>query len=137
MGSFFAGHHTFPLLPRFPDQEKFKGRIIHTHDYRRPQGFENHRVTVVGVGNSGGDAAVELSTIADQVGLHLSIYIRPTRSGDVGRRISTKYDRSCRNPQGRHIWNALGCSGSALAVGDTGPGWHQGLALPSPLRDYP
>ena len=62
-----SGHHTFPLMPTFQDQEKFKGRIIHTHDYRRPSGFENRQVCVVGVGNSGGDAAVELSAIADQV----------------------------------------------------------------------
>ncbi|OQR69536.1 dimethylaniline monooxygenase-like [Tropilaelaps mercedesae] len=62
-----TGHHTFPQMPTFADQEKFKGRIIHSHDYRRPNGFEDHKVCVVGVGNSGGDVAVELSSIADQV----------------------------------------------------------------------
>lgn len=62
-----TGHHTFPQLPTFPDQDKFKGRVIHTHDYRRPKGFEDRRVCVVGVGNSGGDAAVELSAISEQV----------------------------------------------------------------------
>lgn len=62
-------------MPIFPDQEKFKGRIIHTHDYKRPNGFEDKRVCVVGVGNSGGDAAVELSSVADQVRQHILNFV--------------------------------------------------------------
>lgn len=62
-----SGHHVYPLLPRFTGQERFKGRIIHTHDYKRPKGFEDRNIVVVGVGNSGGDVAVELSAVAKQV----------------------------------------------------------------------
>ena len=62
-----TGHHVKPLVPTFPGQEKFKGKIIHTHSYKRPQGFEDQNIMVVGVGNSGGDAAVELSQVANQV----------------------------------------------------------------------
>ncbi|RWS18669.1 dimethylaniline monooxygenase [N-oxide-forming] 5-like protein [Leptotrombidium deliense] len=39
---------------------------MHTHSYKRPNGFENKNVVVVGIGNSGGDAAVELSMVAKQ-----------------------------------------------------------------------
>lgn len=61
------GHHAYPLRPYFPGEEEFEGRIIHTHSYKKPNGYDNKRVLVVGVGNSGGDAAVELSSIASKV----------------------------------------------------------------------
>ncbi|KFM81852.1 Dimethylaniline monooxygenase [N-oxide-forming] 5, partial [Stegodyphus mimosarum] len=62
-----AGHHVFPIIPKFQGQEKFKGRIIHTHSYKKPNGYDDKKVLVIGVGNSGGDVAVELSSIASQV----------------------------------------------------------------------
>uniref|UniRef100_A0A1I7XX52 Flavin-containing monooxygenase n=1 Tax=Steinernema glaseri TaxID=37863 RepID=A0A1I7XX52_9BILA len=70
-----SGHHTTPHLPEpFPGQDKFKGKIMHSHDYKAPKGFEEQTVVVVGIGNSGGDVAVELSKITKKV--YLS-----TRSG--------------------------------------------------------
>ena len=62
-----TGHHVKPMTPKFKGQEKFKGRILHTHSYKRPQGFDDKNVVVVGIGNSGGDASVELSAVAKQV----------------------------------------------------------------------
>ena len=62
-----TGHHVQPQVPTFKDQNKFKGQIVHTHSYKKPDGYENKRVVVVGIGNSGGDAAVELSSVADKV----------------------------------------------------------------------
>ncbi|XP_054718352.1 flavin-containing monooxygenase 5-like [Uloborus diversus] len=62
-----AGHHVFPIVPKFPGQDLFQGRIIHTHSYKKPNGYDDKKVLVVGVGNSGGDVAVELSNIASQV----------------------------------------------------------------------
>lgn len=62
-----AGHHVFPIIPKFPGQDEFQGRIIHTHSYKKPNGYDDKKVLVVGVGNSGGDVAVELSNIASQV----------------------------------------------------------------------
>lgn len=41
----------------------FLGKIIHSHSYKKPSGFEDLNVVIVGIGNSGGDAAVELSTV--------------------------------------------------------------------------
>lgn len=42
-------------------------QVVHSHDYRRPDEYEDKRVLVVGIGNSGGDVAVELSRKAAQV----------------------------------------------------------------------
>ncbi|XP_033099009.1 dimethylaniline monooxygenase [N-oxide-forming] 5-like [Anneissia japonica] len=61
------GHHCDPHVAEFEGQEKFKGRILHTHDYIDYRGFEGKKIVIVGVGNSGGDAAVELSRHAKQV----------------------------------------------------------------------
>ncbi|UYV69880.1 hypothetical protein LAZ67_7001069 [Cordylochernes scorpioides] len=55
-----TGHHVFPLEPKFPGQEKFKGRIIHSHSYKSSVGFEGRSVVVVGAGNSAVDAATDV-----------------------------------------------------------------------------
>lgn len=62
-----SGHHVKPLKATFKGQEKFKGKIIHTHSYKTPYEYDNQRCLVVGIGNSGGDAAVELSMVAKKV----------------------------------------------------------------------
>ena len=46
---------------------RFKGRVVHSHDYKNSTGFEDKRIVIIGIGNSGGDAAVELSRVASQV----------------------------------------------------------------------
>ena len=67
-----TGHHAEKNVPYFLGQADFKGQIIHTHDFRNHKGFEGKRVVVVGIGNAGADAAVDLSRIASQVGNRLS-----------------------------------------------------------------
>lgn len=63
------GHHVYPNEPTFPGQEEFEGKIMHTHSLKKVDGFEDLRVVVVGVGNSGMDAAVELSSVTKQVSI--------------------------------------------------------------------
>ncbi|XP_070531991.1 flavin-containing monooxygenase 5-like isoform X2 [Ptychodera flava] len=48
-------------------QEDFQGRIVHTHDYKKSKGYEDKRIMVIGIGNSGADAAVELARVGSQV----------------------------------------------------------------------
>lgn len=62
-----VGHHVYPNMPSFPGMEEFQGKIIHTHSLKKVNGFEDQRVVVVGVGNSGMDAAVEISSVSKQV----------------------------------------------------------------------
>ena len=61
------GHLTEPNKPKIPGLEKFKGRVLHTHDYKDFRGFEDKRVLVVGIGNSAADVACELSRHASHV----------------------------------------------------------------------
>ncbi|XP_037354819.1 flavin-containing monooxygenase 5 [Talpa occidentalis] len=64
-----SGHHTNAYLPlhSFPGIEKFKGQYLHSRDYKNPDSFTGKRVIVIGIGNSGGDLAVETSHVAKQV----------------------------------------------------------------------
>ncbi|EQB78938.1 dimethylaniline monooxygenase [N-oxide-forming] 4 [Camelus ferus] len=63
-----TGHFLNPHLPleSFPGIHKFKGQILHSQEYKIPEGFQGKRVLVIGLGNTGGDVAVELSRTAAQ-----------------------------------------------------------------------
>lgn len=63
-----TGHHGTVSMPTFPGQDRFQGEVTHTHSLKHAKGFEDKRVVVVGIGNSGSDAAVEISMVAKQVG---------------------------------------------------------------------
>jgi indole-3-pyruvate monooxygenase len=61
-----------PRVPVIEGREQFRGRIMHSVEYRRPPGFEGRRVLVVGVGNSGGEIASELA----RAGARVTIAVR-------------------------------------------------------------
>jgi len=72
-----SGHHHKPRIPHFPGIERFKGHVIHSHNYKDPTtgyDFSEKRVLVIGIGNSAVDIANELSRCSRQVYL-------ATRSG--------------------------------------------------------
>ncbi|CAL1285965.1 unnamed protein product [Larinioides sclopetarius] len=90
------GHHVFPNWPSFPGMEKFKGKILHTHSLKRVDPFEDQVVVVVGVGNSGMDASVEISSVAKQVYLSTrkGTWVIP-RVGPWGLPIDIQTQRRC------------------------------------------
>lgn len=47
--------------PLFEGEEKFLGRIIHSRLYKNADSFENQKVLVVGMGNTGAEIALDLS----------------------------------------------------------------------------
>lgn len=47
--------------------ETFEGKYFHSWDYKGPEDLEGKRIVVIGIGNSGGDIAVESSRVAEQV----------------------------------------------------------------------
>jgi putative flavoprotein involved in K+ transport len=61
-----------PRVPNIPGRDRFRGRIIHSIEYRRPAGYAGRRVLVVGVGNSGGEIGSELAN----AGAHVTIAVR-------------------------------------------------------------
>uniref|UniRef100_A0A671V321 Flavin-containing monooxygenase n=1 Tax=Sparus aurata TaxID=8175 RepID=A0A671V321_SPAAU len=64
-----SGHYTYPNLPLkdFPGIDTFEGKYFHSWDYKGPEDMHGKRVVVIGIGNSGGDIAVESSRVAEQV----------------------------------------------------------------------
>jgi len=66
-----------PRAPTLPGRERFRGRVLHAVEYRRPDEFIGKRVLVVGVGNSGGEIGSELAragakvTVAVRSGAHV------------------------------------------------------------------
>ena len=61
-----------PFLPALDGQEKFNGRIIHSAEYRKPDGYRDKRVLVIGIGNSAAEITVELA----RHGVDVTISIR-------------------------------------------------------------
>lgn len=61
------GHLHEPNIPKFPGLDKFKGKVLHTHDYKTFHGYEGKRILIVGIGNSASDVACELSRHAEHV----------------------------------------------------------------------
>ncbi|WP_408611083.1 NAD(P)-binding domain-containing protein [Glycomyces xiaoerkulensis] len=53
-----------PFRPRYPGQETFRGRQLHTARYRGPWEFEGRRVVVVGGGVSGFQHVMEIDPFA-------------------------------------------------------------------------
>ncbi|HTM78595.1 MAG TPA: NAD(P)-binding domain-containing protein [Devosia sp.] len=52
-----------PFIPDYPGKERFKGRQLHTRDYRRAEDFAGQRVLIVG----GGISAIQLLDEISQV----------------------------------------------------------------------
>nr|WP_202435073.1 MULTISPECIES: NAD(P)-binding domain-containing protein [unclassified Streptomyces] len=53
-----------PFWPRYPGQETFRGRQLHTADYPGPEEFAGLRVVVVGGGASGTQHLMEIAEVA-------------------------------------------------------------------------
>jgi thioredoxin reductase len=55
-----AGYAREPLIPHWPGQDSFGGKIIHSSEYKNGAAFNGQNVLVVGFGNSGGEIAIDL-----------------------------------------------------------------------------
>lgn len=53
-----------PFIPHITGEELFKGRQIHSADYKSPDQFKNQKVLIVGEGNSGAQILAEVSKVA-------------------------------------------------------------------------
>ena len=55
-----TGYNAVPYQPQWRGQERFSGRILHSSEYRSGESFRGQSVLVVGLGNSGGEIAIDL-----------------------------------------------------------------------------
>jgi indole-3-pyruvate monooxygenase len=49
-----------PRLPAWPGRDRYGGELLHSADYRNGAAWKGRRVLVIGIGNSGGEIAVDL-----------------------------------------------------------------------------
>lgn len=59
------GHFSEPRVPEIRGFAGFPGTALHSHNYRRPDGFAGKRVVVLGSSVSGGDLSRELADVAE------------------------------------------------------------------------
>lgn len=64
-----SGIASAPYIPTFPGLETFGGPALHTSAYHRAAPFAGQRIVLVGLGNSGAEIALDLSTQAAEVTL--------------------------------------------------------------------
>lgn len=64
-----TGIYFDPYMPEFPGQERFKGQVIHTKQYRAPKQVTGKKVVVLGFGKSALDVAGEVIKFAHEVTL--------------------------------------------------------------------
>jgi cation diffusion facilitator CzcD-associated flavoprotein CzcO len=56
-----AGLNRRPNADRLPEQERFRGAVMHSRDYRNAERFGGQRVLVIGAGNTGAEIALDLA----------------------------------------------------------------------------
>ena len=56
-----TGANRRPNVPEFPGQDAYRGRLLHSHDYRDGQPFAGQRVLLVGMGNTGAELALDVA----------------------------------------------------------------------------
>lgn len=64
-----TGSFNQPFIPVLKGRSDFKGKIIHSSEYRNPDSFHNQRVIVVGRGNSAVQIGAEISEVASSTSL--------------------------------------------------------------------
>jgi cation diffusion facilitator CzcD-associated flavoprotein CzcO len=67
-----TGYNRLPNPERLPEQERFRGTLLHSSAYRNGDGFAGQRVLVVGAGNTGAEIALDLA----EHGAHPTLAVR-------------------------------------------------------------
>jgi cation diffusion facilitator CzcD-associated flavoprotein CzcO len=67
-----TGLNRRPVRPSWPGESDYRGRILHSVDYRSGAPFSGQRVVVVGMGNTGAEIALDLH----EHGAHATISVR-------------------------------------------------------------
>lgn len=64
-----TGLYFDPYLPKFPGQDKFQGKIMHSSDYRAPTAVTGKKAAIIGFGKSALDVAGEVAKFAKETTL--------------------------------------------------------------------
>lgn len=82
------GHYSAPYMPQFDGIDEFRGAKMHSHDYRKPDRYQDETLLIIGCGPSGRDILYEVASKAKKVILshhrNLTGHILPTNVKQVG-----------------------------------------------------
>lgn len=74
-----TSYNAEPKVPSWPGQEAFAGRVLHSREYLNGEPFHGQRALIVGMGNTGGEIALDLVERGAEVAFALRspIHIMP------------------------------------------------------------
>ncbi|WP_040337073.1 NAD(P)-binding domain-containing protein [Candidatus Blastococcus massiliensis] len=106
-----TGTWTRPFVPRYPGQETFHGRQLHTVDYRSPEAFRGQHVVVVGGGSSATQLLGEISRVASTtwVTRRVPVWRDDEFDEDAGRAAVALVEEAVR--EGRRPGSVVGVTG--------------------------
>lgn len=61
------GHNSMPDIPKFKGQQIFRGKQLHSHDFRNANDFKGERVCIIGAGPSANEMVTLISKVAEHV----------------------------------------------------------------------
>lgn len=102
----FSDKFSIYLFLIIPGIESFRAKYFHNWEYCSAEGLEGKRVVVIGIGNSGGDIAVDVSRVAEKVSCcatFLYFYVVFKKNSDVYEYESTVFLKEYNS----WIWNLL------------------------------
>lgn len=62
-----SGLFSAPYIPDIKGASEFKGKVIHSHDFRDAERYRGEKVLVIGKGASGLDIAIKLESVANKL----------------------------------------------------------------------
>ena len=106
-----TGTWTRPFVPRYPGQDTFRGRQLHTVDYRSAEEFRGQHVVVVGGGASATQLLGEISRVATTtwVTRREPVWRDGVFDEDAGRAVVAEVERAVR--EGRRPGSVVGLTG--------------------------
>jgi cation diffusion facilitator CzcD-associated flavoprotein CzcO len=111
-----TGTWTRPFVPRYPGQELFRGRQLHTVDYRSAEEFAGQHVVVVGGGASATQLLGEMSRVASTtwVTRRPPVWREGPFDEEIGRQVVAKVEEAVR--EGRRPGSVVGHTGLLVST---------------------
>ena len=130
-----TGTWTRPFVPRYPGQELFRGRQLHTVDYRGPEEFAGKHVVVVGGGASATQLLGEISRVTSTtwVTRRPPVWREGPFDEDAGRRAVAMVEEAVR--EGRRPGSVVGVTGLLVSTPYIADALERGVLERLPMFD--
>ncbi|MCA0144165.1 NAD(P)-binding domain-containing protein [Blastococcus sp. LR1] len=130
-----TGTWTRPFVPRYPGQEQFRGRQLHTVDYRTAEEFRGQHVVVVGGGASATQLLGEISRVTSTtwVTRRPPVWREGVFDENAGREVVARVEEAVR--EGRRPGSVVGLTGLLVSTPYIADGLERGVLERLPMFD--